>query len=161
MHQESIFKENPHVFYDKESLTVLLYGYYPDFSMDIHGNPITLSQNVRNPAYAVVLYNEEGYVNSYIVRPGQPIEYKDIEIKFVDSVLYTGLTYRQDFGYYPVMIGSIILTLGILLSFYFYPKYVLILPDEIMPVTRQNVWGFTIKIKKMLKELKKVRGNNQ
>ena len=59
------------------------------------------------------------------------------------------------------MIGSIILTLGILLSFYFYPKYVLILPDEIMPVTRQNVWGFTIKIKKMLKELNKVRGNNQ
>jgi len=161
VHQESIFKENPHVFYDKESLTVLLYGYYPDFSMDIHGNPITLSQNVRNPAYAVVLYNEEGYVNSYIVQPGQPIEYKDINIKFVDSVLYTGLTYRQDFGYYPVMIGSIILTLGILLSFYFYPKYVLILPDEIMPVTRQNVWGFTIKIKKMLKELNKVRGNNQ
>ena len=29
VHKERIFKENPHVFYDKENLTVLLYGYYP------------------------------------------------------------------------------------------------------------------------------------
>ncbi|NLK64841.1 MAG: cytochrome c biogenesis protein ResB [Tissierellia bacterium] len=161
VHQESIIKENPHAFYEPEDLTVFLYGYFPDFSMDMHGNPVTLSQNVRNPAYAVVLYNEEGYVDSYIVEPGQPIKYKDIVITFVDSVLYTGLTYRQDFGYYPVLIGSIVLTLGILLSFYFYPKYILISPDEIIPVTRQNVWGFTIKIKKILEELNKVRGNNQ
>jgi hypothetical protein len=125
--------------------------------MDRSGNPITLSQNVKNPAYAVVLYNEEGYVDSFITPPGEPIEYKDLIIEFVDSVLYTGLQYRQDFGYYPVLIGSIILTLGILLSFYFYPKYILISSDSIIPVTRQNIWGFTIKIKRILKEQSKGR----
>lgn len=155
---ESTIKDNPHAFYEQEALTVFLYGFFPDFSMDIHGNPITLSQNVINPAYAVVLYNEEGYVDSYIVEPGEPIDYKNMKISFVESVLYTGLTYRQDFGYYPVLIGSIILTLGILLSFYFYPKYILITSDEIIPVTRQNVWGFTLRIKTMLKELNKSKG---
>lgn len=152
---ESTLKDNPHAFYEPENLTIYLYGFFPDFSMDRSGNPITLSQNVKNPAYAVVLYNEEGYVDSFITPPGESIEYKDLKIKFVDSVLYTGLQYRQDFGYYPVLAGSIILTLGILLSFYFYPKYILITSDSIIPVTRQNIWGFTIKIKRILKDLNK------
>lgn len=155
---ESILKDNPHDFYEPENLTIFLYGFFPDFSMDSSGNPITLSQEVKNPAYAVVLYNEDGYVDSHIVSPGEPIGYNDIIIEFVDSVLYTGLTYRQDFGYYYVLVGSIILTLGILLSFYFYPKYILISSDCVMPVTRQNIWGFTVKIKRILKELNKSKG---
>ncbi|NLJ57220.1 MAG: cytochrome c biogenesis protein ResB [Tissierellia bacterium] len=150
--QENIYKGSRHEFYLPEDLTIYLYGFFPDFSMDHHGNPITISQEINNPAYAVVLYNHTGYVDSYIVEPGEAIEYNDIRIEFVDSVLYTGLTYRQDFGYYPVLIGSIILTLGILLSFYFYPKYILLSPTSIVPLTRQNVWGFTVNIKRILKE---------
>lgn len=158
---EGILKDNPHEFYEPENLTIFLYGFFPDFSMDQAGNPITLSQEMNNPAYAVVLYNEEGYVDSYIVSPKETIEYKDITVEFADSVLYTGLTYRQDFGYYYVLVGSIILTLGILLSFYFYPKYILISSDSVIPVTRQNIWGFTVKIKSILKELNKVKGETQ
>lgn len=159
--QESTLKDNPHTFYEPENLTIFLYGYFPDFSMDRSGNPITLSQEVKNPAYAVVLYNEESFVDSFIVPAGDPIVYHDITIEFVDSVLYTGLQYRQDFGYYYVLIGSIILTLGILLSFYFYPKYILISSDSVIPVTRQNIWGFTIKIKRMLNEQSKTKGEKQ
>jgi cytochrome c biogenesis protein len=153
--QENIYKDSRHEFYMPEDLTIYLYGFFPDFSMDRTGNPISLSQEVKNPAYAVILYNHDGYVDSYIVEPGQPIPYNDITIEFNDSVLYTGLTYRQDFGYYPVLIGSIILTLGILLSFYFYPKYILLSSDSIVPVTRQNAWGFSVNIKRMLKEQNK------
>jgi len=158
---ESILKDNPHAFYEPENLIIVLYGFFPDFSMDRYGNPITLSQHMKNPAYAVALYNEESYVDSYIVTPGEPIEYNDLTIKFVDSVLYTGLQYRQDFGYYYVLVGSIILTLGILLSFYFYPKYILISSESVIPVTRQNTWGFTIKIKRILKEQNKCKGEIQ
>lgn len=155
--QENLYKGNRHEFYLPEDLTIYLYGFFPDFSMDRSGNPISLSQETKNPAYAVILYNHEGYVDSYIVKPGQPIGYKDITIEFNDSVLYTGLTYRQDFGYYPVLIGSIILIIGILLSFYFYPKYILLTSDSIIPVTRQNAWGFTVNIKRILKEQNKGR----
>ena len=158
---ESMLKDSPHAFYEPANLTIFLYGFFPDFSMDKAGNPITLSQEVKNPAYAAVLYNEDGYVDSYIVSPKEPIDYSDITIEFADSVLYTGLTYRQDFGYYYVLAGSIILTLGILLSFYFYPKYILISSDCVMPITRQNAWGFTVKIKRTLKEQNKVKGEVQ
>ena len=158
---ESTLKDNPHTFYEPENLTIFLYGFFPDFSMDSSGNPVTLSQQVKNPAYAVVLYNQESYVDSYILNPGEPIEYNDLTIEFVDSVLYTGLQYRQDFGYYYVLIGSLILTLGILLSFYFYPKYILISSDCVIPVTRQNIWGFTVKIKRILKEQNKGKGEIQ
>lgn len=150
--QESTLMENPHTFYEPENLTIFLYGYFPDFSMDRSDNPITLSQQEKNPAYAVVLYKGQTFEDSFIIPAGDVIEYHDITIDFVDSVLYTGLQYRQDFGYYYVLAGSIILTLGILLSFYFYPKYIIISPDRVIPVTRQNIWGFTVQIKRILKE---------
>lgn len=155
---ESVIKGSRHDFYQPEHLTIYLYGFFPDFSMDRAGNPISISQEMNNPHYAVVLYDEKEYVDSYIVPPGQPIEYNDIEIEFVDSVLYTGITYRQDYGYYFVLLGSIILTLGIILSFYYYPKYILITSDSIIPIARQNIWGFTIRVKDMLKKIENGEG---
>ncbi|MGD9567012.1 MAG: cytochrome c biogenesis protein ResB [Sedimentibacter sp.] len=151
---ESVIKDNFYDYYHPEDLTVLLYGFYPDFSMDKKGNPVSVSLEKNKPAYAVMLYKGEEYVSSHIVAPGQPIEYNGIKIEFVDSVLYTGITYRRDFGYYFVLLGCAVLTLGILLSFYFYPKYILLSSDSIIPVARQNVWGYTVKIKHILKELK-------
>lgn len=151
---DNVMKDSRNDFYQPEHLSIYLYGFFPDFSMDKTGNPISLSQEMNNPAYAVILYNQEGYVDSYIVPPGQPINYNDLEIIFTDSVLYTGITYRQDYGFYFVLLGSCILTLGILLSFYFYPKYILIASDSIIPVARQNIWGFTVKIKNILKKMK-------
>lgn len=147
---QSILKNNEQYFYQPKHLTVYLYGYYPDFSIDQMGQPMTLSQEVKHPHYAVVLYEFGKYIDSYITEPGQAIKYEDIEITFEDSFLYTGLIYRKDFGYYFVLIGVVFLFIGLLMSFYYYPKFVVVEEKSILPITRQNIWGFTLQMKKLL-----------
>ncbi|MFA5576197.1 MAG: cytochrome c biogenesis protein ResB [Tissierellaceae bacterium] len=155
---EGILKNNEQHFYQPKHLTIYLYGFYPDFSIDQMGQPMTASHQLKHPHYAVVLYEFGNYIDSYITEPGQAIIYEDIEITFEDSFLYTGLIYRKDFGYYFVLIGVFFLFLGLLLSFYFYPRFLLVEEESILPITRQNIWGYTLQIKKLLQtndELKK------
>lgn len=147
---EKLLKSDQQFFYQPEHLTVYLYGFFPDFQLSQAGEPFTMTERLNNPHYAVVLYHFDDYIDSYIVEPGQPIFYEDIEIEFVDPILYTGISFRRDFGYIYVLIGSAILLLGIMLSFYFYPKYILVYEESIIPITRQNSWGYEIQIKNML-----------
>ncbi len=152
--EEKLLKNGQSHFYQPEHLTVMLYGFYPDFNLTKAGEPFSMTERIKNPHFAVVLYHFEEYIDSYIIEPGQSLPYNDIEIEFVQPTLYTGISYRKDFGYIFVLIGSGILLLGLMLSFYFYPKYVLVEEGSILPVTRQNSWGYEIQIKNILKKMK-------
>ncbi len=143
-------RNDQHQFYQPKHLTVYLYGFYPDFAIDHMGQPVSVTQQMKNPHYAVVLYEFNNYIDSYIIEPGMPILYDDIEIVFEESNMYTGLIYRKDFGYYFVLLGCLFLFLGLFLSFYFYPKFVLVDQQSILPVARQNSWGFTMQIRNIL-----------
>lgn len=149
---EGLLKDDQHYFYQPEHLTVYLYGFFPDFDINQMGQPFTKSQKMVSPHYAVVFYNFNEYVESYIIEPGQPITYNDVKVEFVEPTLYTGITYRKDFGYYFVLLGCLILMSGLMLSFYFYPKYILITPNSILPITRQNSWGYNIQVKGILEK---------
>ena len=153
---KNVLKNNQQHFYQPEHLTVYLYGFYPNFNIDQMGQPISTTQQLKNPHYAVVLYQFNDYIDSYIVEPGQSISYKDIEIIFEDSTMYTGLIYRKDFGYYFVLLGCLFLFMGLFLSFYFYPKYVLVDDGTIFAVTRQNTWGFNMQIRNILSSTDKI-----
>lgn len=147
---EKTLRNNQQHFYQPKHLTVFLYGFYPDFGIDQMGQPYTMTQKVNHPHYAVVLYEFNNYIDSYILGPSEPIVYEDIEIEFKNSRLYTGLIYRRDFGYYFVLLGCLFLFLGLILSFYLYPKYVIVEGQSILPVTRQNSWGFNMQIRNIL-----------
>lgn len=148
--EEDNLKNGENIFYQPEHLTVLLYGFFPNFTLDKSGKPISITEELENPHYAVVLYEFNQYINSYIVEPGMPLVYNDLEIVFDNSSMYTGLIYRKDFGYYFVLLGCFFLFLGLLLSFYLYPKFIMVEENTIIPITRQNTWGFTFKLKKIL-----------
>lgn len=98
----------------------------------------------------MVLYEFNNYVDSFITSPGEPIYYEDLEISFEDSTLYTGITYRRDFGYYFVLIGCLFMFLGLFLSFYFYPRFIIVDEETILPATKQNLWGYTMQLKNLL-----------
>lgn len=137
-------------FVQENHMTVYLYGFYPNFTITSEGEPLTMTEEMKNPHYAVILYEYGQHVGSYIVEPGQPIEREDFQITFQDSTLYTGLTYRKDFGYSFVVAGSAIMFLGLMFSFYFTPKQILMTTNSIKVVTRQNPWGLTYQIKKLV-----------
>ena len=158
---QELMRNNGQHFYQDKHLTVLLFGFYPDFGIDHGGQPTTLSQELKHPHYAVVLYEFNNYIDSYITEPGQAIIYDDIEISFDDSRLYTGLIYRKDFGYFFVLLGCFFLFLGLVLSFYFYPKFLLVEEETILPSARQNIWGYTMQIKKILSSNNKIMGEDK
>ncbi|MPM87684.1 hypothetical protein SDC9_134784 [bioreactor metagenome] len=137
-------------FVQENHMTVYLYGFYPNFTITSEGEPLTMTEEMKNPHYAVILYEYGQHVGSYIVEPGQPIERGDFQITFQDSTLYTGLTYRKDFGYSFVVAGSAIMFLGLMFSFYFTPKQILMTTNSIKVMTRQNPWGLTYQIKKLV-----------
>lgn len=147
---ENTMRNNQEHFYQSEDLTIFLYGFYPDFGVNQMGQPYSLTQKMLHPHYAVELYESNNYIDSYILESNQPIKYKDLEIEFGNSRMYTELIYRKDFGYYFVLLGCLIMLLGLLLSFYLYPKFIIVDGQSIFPVTRQNSWGFGLQIKKLL-----------
>lgn len=147
-------------FFQKEHLTINLYGYYPDFVLTKDGEPISMSERENNPFYAVVIYQFNNHIGSYVLEPGQPVKFGDYEISFDDSTLYTGITYRKDYGYLFVLIGSILLIAGLIFSFYFYPKFVFVQNGSIKTSSRQNSWGFNYQIRKYVEELTKKKENN-
>ncbi len=150
--QERFLRNQESVFFQPTHLTVLLYGFYPDMVVTNSGEPINMTEKKDNPHYAVVLYEFGEHVGSYVTEPGQSIEYEGYEIIFENSVLYTGLTYRRDFGYVFVIIGSFIILFGLILSFYLNPKFILIRDEEIYTYTKQNSWGLNFKVKKYIEE---------
>jgi cytochrome c biogenesis protein len=139
-------------FFQPAHLNIQLFGYYPDFQMGMDGMPMTMTQEKRNPHYAVVLYHFGEFVDSFIMNPNQRFTYMDYEISFPDSVMYTGLIYRKDYGYYGVLLGCFFLLTGLLLAFYFYPKYIYIKKGAVYVISRQNAWGFAMWLKRQLSQ---------
>lgn len=139
-------------FYQPEHLTILLHGYFPDMIVTQSGEPISMTEKKDNPHYAVILYQFNNHIGSYVTEPGQAIKFEDYEIVFEDSALYTGLTYKRDFGYVFIVIGSSIILLGLFFSFYLNPKYIQIEGNEIYTYAKQNSWGFNYKVKRYIEE---------
>jgi len=148
--ETKLLRNGESYFYQGEHLSIYLYGFFPNMTLTGAGEPVTMSEQKNNPHYAVMLYEFGQHVGNFILEPGQPIDYGNSNIYFEDSTLYTGLTYRKDFGYIFVLIGSLLLTLGLVLSFYFYPKFIDIKGDSIVSITRQNTWGFNYQIKRLV-----------
>jgi cytochrome c biogenesis protein len=147
-----LLKNNETYFYEPLHLTIYLYGFFPNMNVDPSGLPFTMTDQVENPYYAVILYLMNDQVGAYVLEPGQPILYEGLSISVDDSVLYTGITYRKEFGFFFVLLGSLLLLLGLILSFYFYPKYIFGQEKSIRGAAKQNLWGLNILINKMIKE---------
>jgi cytochrome c biogenesis protein len=146
-------------FYQPEHLTVYLYGFFPDMVVTQSGEPMSMTQRRNNPYYAVVLYHFNDHVGSFIVEPGQAIPYADLNIIFPDSILFTGITWRQDMGYPFVLLGSFFMMLGLMLAFYAYPKYVVFDGSSLKVASQQNVWGMNYQLRRIVSDSSKGQGD--
>lgn len=149
---EHLLRNMESYFYQPLHLTVYLYGYYPDLYIGDEGEPFSMTEKENNPYYAVMLYHYNQNVGSYVLEPNEAIEYEGLKISFSNSTLYTGITYTTDYGYVFILIGSLFLLIGLVVSFYFYPKFVIVEEGSIKIAVRQNRWGFTHMIKNYIKE---------
>jgi hypothetical protein len=146
-------RNNESYFYQPEHLTVYLYGYFPDLVVTNEGMPMSMSERQNNPFYAMVLYHFNEYSDSFLLEAGQDAPHGDIKIRFEEAKLYTGITYRSDFGYYFILLGSLIILLGMALSFYFYPKFIYADAESgtVKASARQNLWGLNSELRRYIK----------
>ncbi len=156
---EEFLRNDQTTFFQPAHLNIHLFGYFPDFVQRQDGMPITMTQEERNPHYAVVLYHFGEFVDSFIMNPSQRFTYQGYEISFPESVLYTGIIYRKDHGYYAVLLGCFLLMAGLTMAFYFYPKYILIKDGSLYAISRQNAWGFGVWLKRFLKQSQQEEGD--
>lgn len=144
-------------FYQPDHLTILLYGYFPDMVLTEQGEPITMTEMEENPFYAVILYHFNEHAGSYLLEPGQNAPHENITVVFDRSLLYTGITYRKDMGYYFVLLGSALLLIGLVLSFYCYPKFIYLEQGRVTAIAGKNAWGFGQTVRRYVNEAKKPR----
>lgn len=134
-------------FYQPHHLNIMLYGYFPNMEIDSNQMPYSINNREDNPFYAVVLTQFGVNVGSYIIEPGQVIPYEDIAITFTGSTPYTGIVVRSDPSYPIVVAGFIILTFGMFMSFYLYPRFLFYTNGKLYAVSGKNGWVFFQAIK--------------
>lgn len=97
-----------------------LAGIYPDFSLDSVGNPISLSNEFRNPHIEVTLGN--GKRTFLDVRaPGSSVKLGERTVTLKDYMMgdYVVLNINKDPGIWLVITGSAILVIGMVLLLFF------------------------------------------
>jgi len=142
-------------FYQPHHLNIMLYGYFPNMEIDVNQMPYSINNREDNPFYAVVLTQFGVNVGSYIIEPGQVIPYEDIAITFTGSTPYTGIVVRSDPSYPIVVAGFIILTFGMFMSFYLYPRFIFYKDGHLYAVSGKNGWVYYQAIKAGIKAQRK------
>ncbi|MDD3996822.1 MAG: cytochrome c biogenesis protein ResB [Sphaerochaetaceae bacterium] len=148
--KEGYMLNNSSYFHQDSHLSVYLYRYYPELGIGGNQQPINLSERERNPHYAVTLYQFGNPVESYIVGPHETIPFENLDITFTDSQAYTGLLFRSDSSFIVVSIGFVFIILGMIISFYFYPRSVVYGKETLTTYSRKNNWVYAQSIAKQL-----------
>ncbi len=149
-----LMRNGKNYFHQPHHLSIMLYSYFPNMEIGADQMPYNRSNEELNPYYAVVLSQFETTIGSYIIEPGQVIPFEDIAITFTHSVPYTGLVVRSDPSYPVVLTGFLILTLGMAMSFYLYPRFLFYRGSSLWTVSGKNGWVFHHAVKK---EIEKIR----
>lgn len=153
--EEAWLRNNDSHFYQPDHMNIYLYGYFPDMQVASNGMPFSMTEREDNPYYALVLYHFGENTGSYVLEPGQAIDHGDISISFSQSKLYTGITHREDFSYIFIVLGSLVILLGMALSFYFYPKFIHLdrSKSSLRVHARQNLWGLENELKRIISSI--------
>ncbi|MCK9286647.1 MAG: cytochrome c biogenesis protein ResB [Sphaerochaetaceae bacterium] len=147
---EQYLRNNSNYFHQDSHLTIYLFKYFPELAIGNDQQPINLSEREINPHYAVILYEFGNPIGSYIVGPQEVIPYGQYDISFVHSQTYTGLLFRTDPSFVVVSLGFIFIVLGMVVSFYLYPRFVSFTDGVLITYSRKNNWVFAQSVARRL-----------
>lgn len=152
---EGLLRNGRSYFNEDHHITVNLFKYYPDFAIAHNDQPVTISEKEDNPHYVVVLYEFGNLVDYYIVRPYEKIIHNDLEIVFTHSELYTGLLVRSDPSYPIALVGFLVIIIGMFVSFYCYPRFIMFADNKLYTSSRRNGWIYNQSVRSTLNRYQK------
>lgn len=102
----------------KEDLKLMFRAFYPDYTEDAAGNPMTRSSTLKNPAYLYTLYYNGQVLGMNVLPDGEEITVDDYTFVFHDPQLYTLIQVKKDPFTLLAMLGGILVLISLILSFY-------------------------------------------
>ena len=103
---------------DLPELVVTLAAFYPDYAADEQGKPMTLSPEIRNPAYLYRIYYKDQVLGMNLLTEDDVITVEDYVFRFKDPRSYTLIQIKRD-PFTPVAAaGGLLVICGLFLAFY-------------------------------------------
>ena len=123
------FYQSGVVFLEEKNLAMEFRGFYPDFVLS-EGKAYTKTPFLNNPRYLFTLYENGQSVYMNVASPGETISYGALEFQAFEPRLYTVLQVVRDPGAVFAGIGGAMMLLGLLLTFYYVPQYLVVKEKE-------------------------------
>ncbi len=152
-------------FYPELNIYVKVLQFYPDFTMTGDGVPYSRSAYPANPYVVFQMLNRDGGIigNPYYIEPtGEALYLMDGHImEFTGFKNYAGFQIIKQPGRYLALIASIMLIVGLFISFYLYPRRIWIYADDnkdkesvfIFGTSHRNKVGFGLEFERLVEIL--------
>ncbi len=103
---------------DREGLSVMLAGVYPDYVEGEDGTPRSASGGLNNPAYLYRLYYQGEVLGMNLLEEKEAITVDEYTIIFIDPQNYTLIQIKRDPFTPLTAAGALIVMAGLILAFY-------------------------------------------
>ena len=151
------FYQSGILFLEEENLAIEFRNFYPDFLLS-DGQIYTRTPFLNNPRYLFTLYENGESVYMNVAGIGETITYKGVSFQAFEPRLYTVLQVVKDPGAIFAGIGGVMMLLGLLLTFYYVPQYVMLEEQEdgwlVHGNTPKNKEAFRLYLEEKLEEHK-------
>ncbi|WP_312652161.1 cytochrome c biogenesis protein ResB [Proteiniclasticum sp.] len=118
------FYQSGAVMLEEQDLALEFRSFYPDFVLS-EGKAYTKTPFLNRPKYLFILYEGGKSVYMNVASPGETIRYGDIEFQAFDPKLFTVLQVIRDPGAIFAALGGFFMLIGLLLTFYYVPGYIM------------------------------------
>ena len=103
---------------DKQDLVISLNAFYPDYALDPVSGPVTLSSQIRNPAYLYSVYYQGQMLGMNALLETEELTIDEYTVTFGEPQSYTLIQVKKDPFTFLALIGGAIVMAGLILAFY-------------------------------------------
>jgi len=155
------FYQSGVVMLEEQDLALEFRSFYPDFVLS-DGKAYTKTPFLNHPKYLFILYEGGKSVYMNVASPGETIRYGDVEFQAFEPRLFTVLQVVKDPGAVFAALGGALMLIGLLLTFYFVPGYLMAEEREgkimLSGGAHKNKEAYRLQIEDRLEMLKKREG---
>lgn len=156
------FYQSGVVMLEEQDLALEFRSFYPDFVLS-DGKAYTKTPFLNHPKYLFILYEDGKSVYMNVASPGETIRYGDVEFQAFEPRLFTVLQVVRDPGAVFAALGGALMLIGLLLTFYFVPCYLMVKEDKegkriLIGGSLKNKEAYRLEIEERLDRLKKREG---
>lgn len=109
---------------DKPELVIYFQALYPDYVQTEGTMPVSVSDEIRNPAYLYQVYFQGQILGMNILKDGEELTIDEYTVLFENPRNYTLLAVKRDSFTWLVLLGGLVTMAGLVLAFLLQPRSV-------------------------------------